>query len=310
MAGENKHVAADSVHVHRQVGGALGAVDENKALVVVGAGDDFPEAHHVIETLQRQIAARLRIPCVVQMDPVSAGPGLETVREALRRIVEREAQVFAFHDLRRLNVNLGDEAELGSGVAVTGGYFSVLGLSPHLGRLLGGAFIVETIFGWPGMGRLTVNAILARHDFILLGLRGQAKTRILRSLVRFLDEAAQRLAGSQAGALSQGSPQADNFLGGFRIQVADHDFRTSLAEKFGDCTAGSRPGISNNSDLIFQFLRTVIVIQTDDILHRSMIPFYLSLCLGMMGFASYVIDGLILQELLQVSRYITGAIIR
>src|SRR5512138_637389 len=33
-----------------------------------------------------------------------------------------------------------------------------------------------------------VNAILSRHDFILLGLRGQAKTRILRSLVRFLDE--------------------------------------------------------------------------------------------------------------------------
>jgi magnesium chelatase subunit I len=33
-----------------------------------------------------------------------------------------------------------------------------------------------------------VNAILSRHDFILLGLRGQAKTRILRSLGRFLDE--------------------------------------------------------------------------------------------------------------------------
>jgi len=33
-----------------------------------------------------------------------------------------------------------------------------------------------------------VNAILSRHDFILLGLRGQAKTRILRSLARFLDE--------------------------------------------------------------------------------------------------------------------------
>jgi len=32
-----------------------------------------------------------------------------------------------------------------------------------------------------------VNAILARHDFILLGLRGQAKTRLLRSLVEFLD---------------------------------------------------------------------------------------------------------------------------
>ncbi len=34
-----------------------------------------------------------------------------------------------------------------------------------------------------------VNAILARHNFILLGLRGQAKSRILRSLVDLLDEA-------------------------------------------------------------------------------------------------------------------------
>src|ERR671913_718353 len=33
-----------------------------------------------------------------------------------------------------------------------------------------------------------VNAILARHHFILLGLRGQAKTRILRALTSLLDE--------------------------------------------------------------------------------------------------------------------------
>ena len=33
-----------------------------------------------------------------------------------------------------------------------------------------------------------INAILSRHDFILLGLRGQAKTRLLRSLIQFLDE--------------------------------------------------------------------------------------------------------------------------
>jgi magnesium chelatase subunit I len=33
-----------------------------------------------------------------------------------------------------------------------------------------------------------VNALLSRHDFILLGLRGQAKTRILRSLAALLDE--------------------------------------------------------------------------------------------------------------------------
>jgi magnesium chelatase subunit I len=33
-----------------------------------------------------------------------------------------------------------------------------------------------------------VNALLSRHHFILLGLRGQAKTRIIRSLANFLDE--------------------------------------------------------------------------------------------------------------------------
>jgi magnesium chelatase subunit I len=33
-----------------------------------------------------------------------------------------------------------------------------------------------------------INALLARHDIILLGLRGQAKSRILRMLVQFLDE--------------------------------------------------------------------------------------------------------------------------
>src|SRR6266850_1782922 len=33
-----------------------------------------------------------------------------------------------------------------------------------------------------------VNAILSRHNFILLGLRGQAKTRLLRALSQFLDE--------------------------------------------------------------------------------------------------------------------------
>ena len=33
-----------------------------------------------------------------------------------------------------------------------------------------------------------VNAILSRHNFILLGLRGQAKSRILRALTGLLDE--------------------------------------------------------------------------------------------------------------------------
>lgn len=42
-----------------------------------------------------------------------------------------------------------------------------------------------------------VNALLARHDFILLGTRGQAKTRLLRALVQFLDEVVPVVAGSE-----------------------------------------------------------------------------------------------------------------
>jgi magnesium chelatase subunit I len=42
-----------------------------------------------------------------------------------------------------------------------------------------------------------VNALLARHNFILLGLRGQAKSRILRALVTLLDERMPIVAGSE-----------------------------------------------------------------------------------------------------------------
>ncbi|MGZ7079055.1 MAG: AAA family ATPase [Thermoanaerobaculia bacterium] len=41
------------------------------------------------------------------------------------------------------------------------------------------------------------NAILSKHDIILLGLRGQAKTRILRSLVSLLDERVPVIAGCE-----------------------------------------------------------------------------------------------------------------
>jgi magnesium chelatase subunit I len=41
------------------------------------------------------------------------------------------------------------------------------------------------------------NAILSKHDILLLGLRGQAKTRMLRQLVALLDEAIPVVAGSE-----------------------------------------------------------------------------------------------------------------
>lgn len=42
-----------------------------------------------------------------------------------------------------------------------------------------------------------VNAILSGHDILLLGLRGQGKTRMLRSLTRFLDDVTPVVAGSE-----------------------------------------------------------------------------------------------------------------
>ena len=42
-----------------------------------------------------------------------------------------------------------------------------------------------------------VNALLARHDFILLGLRGQAKSRILRQIALLLDDKIPILTGSE-----------------------------------------------------------------------------------------------------------------
>src|SRR5216110_1721530 len=42
-----------------------------------------------------------------------------------------------------------------------------------------------------------INAILARHNLILLGLRGQAKSRVIRELTNLLDEQIPIIAGSE-----------------------------------------------------------------------------------------------------------------
>jgi ABC-type dipeptide/oligopeptide/nickel transport system permease component len=44
---------------------------------------------------------------------------------------------------------------------------TLLGL--NLGHLIGGAFVVETIFAWPGLGRLTVQAIFDRDVPVVMG---------------------------------------------------------------------------------------------------------------------------------------------
>lgn len=39
----------------------------------------------------------------------------------------------------------------------------------HFGHLLGGAFVIETIFGWPGLGRMIVQAVFDQDYPVILG---------------------------------------------------------------------------------------------------------------------------------------------
>ncbi len=65
-----------------------------------------------------------------------------------------------------------------------------------IARLRSGAPLFPGIVGYEHtVEPQIVNALLSRHDFILLGLRGQAKTRLLRALVQFLDEWIPEVAG-------------------------------------------------------------------------------------------------------------------
>ena len=67
-----------------------------------------------------------------------------------------------------------------------------------LARLRSGEPVLPGIVGYEDtVIPALVNAILARHNFILLGLRGQAKSRILRQLVDLLDSQIPVLAGSE-----------------------------------------------------------------------------------------------------------------
>ena len=68
------------------------------------------------------------------------------------------------------------------------------------------------------------NAILSRHDFILLGLRGQAKTRILRMLTGLLDPWLPALEGTELND----DPLAPISARGRRL-VADHGDEAPIA---------------------------------------------------------------------------------
>ena len=65
-------------------------------------------------------------------------------------------------------------------------------------RIQSGARLFEGIVGYDRtVLPQVINAVLSRHNLILLGLRGQAKTRILRSLIELLDEYMPVVRGSE-----------------------------------------------------------------------------------------------------------------
>ena len=91
-----------------------------------------------------------------------------------------------------------------------------------IARLESGGKLFPGIIGFEGtVEPQIVNALLSRHDFILLGLRGQAKTRLLRSLSQFLDEWIPAI---------EGCP-----LNSDPLQPLTHHARTLIAER-GDET--------------------------------------------------------------------------
>jgi magnesium chelatase subunit I len=65
-------------------------------------------------------------------------------------------------------------------------------------RLKAGTSLFEGIIGYDETVLPQVqNALLSKHDMLFLGLRGQAKTRMLRQLVHLLDDAIPIVAGSE-----------------------------------------------------------------------------------------------------------------
>src|SRR3712207_238424 len=67
-----------------------------------------------------------------------------------------------------------------------------------LRKLRGGERVFPGIVGYDEtVVPQIVNAVLARHNMILMGLRGQAKSRVIRQLTNLLDERIPIIAGSE-----------------------------------------------------------------------------------------------------------------
>jgi peptide/nickel transport system permease protein/oligopeptide transport system permease protein len=98
-------------------------------------------------------AVTLSLPSVAMVARMTRGSVLEVLREDYVRTARAkgvaERFVVAKHALRNAAIPI----------------LTLLGL--QAGQLMGGAVLTETVFAWPGLGRLMVKAIFAR-DYVLL----------------------------------------------------------------------------------------------------------------------------------------------
>ncbi len=66
------------------------------------------------------------------------------------------------------------------------------------GALVGGAVVIETVFAWPGLGRLTYDAVLQRDYPVLLGIFLVMSVIVI--VLNLLTDAIYRLIDPRVGA--------------------------------------------------------------------------------------------------------------
>src|SRR5688572_26146781 len=94
-----------------------------------------------------------------------------------------------------------------------------------IARLRAGGTLFSGIIGYDDtVIPQLVNALLSQHNFILLGLRGQAKTRLLRALVTLLDEQIPVMPGCEIN-----DDPLDSICSGCRQRVAAEGDATPIA---------------------------------------------------------------------------------
>ncbi len=115
-------------------------------LPVVGAGT---WTHMVLPTVSLALPTTAVVARLVRASVLDV-KGADHVRTARSKGLDSR-QTWQYHILRNSMIPV----------------ITLIGL--HLGHLLSGTFIIETIFGWPGLGRLVVQAIFDRDLPVVVG---------------------------------------------------------------------------------------------------------------------------------------------